>query len=73
MSCQHVNVQQFTERCLDCGANIYESEDERYHRLKSEIDMMRCELNKRNNDELEAERDKLKELLNPQPDPQTNW
>jgi hypothetical protein len=26
--CPHHNVQQFTEICLDCGRNIYESDEE---------------------------------------------
>ena len=26
--CPHHNVQQFTEVCLDCGRNIYESDSE---------------------------------------------
>lgn len=26
--CQHERIQQFTECCLDCGRNIYESDDE---------------------------------------------
>ena len=26
--CEHKNVQDFTECCLDCGRNIYETDDE---------------------------------------------
>ncbi len=35
MRCPHNNVQQFTECCLDCGRNVYESDEEYLHYLRS--------------------------------------
>jgi hypothetical protein len=35
--CRHATVQQFTEMCLDCGRNIYETDAEYEHYLASEI------------------------------------
>ncbi len=32
--CPHKNVQEFTETCLDCGRNIYETDEEYYKYLK---------------------------------------
>ena len=31
--CPHRTVQQFTELCLDCGRNVYESDQEYYEYL----------------------------------------
>ncbi len=31
--CPHNNVQQYTECCLDCGRNIYETDQEYYANL----------------------------------------
>lgn len=36
--CPHYNVQQFTERCLDCGCNIYESDEEYEKHLLSQLE-----------------------------------
>jgi hypothetical protein len=33
--CPHNNVQQFTEYCLDCGRNVYETDGEYYRYLKN--------------------------------------
>ena len=71
MSCPHNNVQQFTEICLDCGVNIYETDSERKQRLRREISQLRGEVDRREADELEAERDRLREKLNPPDD--TNY
>lgn len=68
MSCPHNNVQQFTEICLDCGVNIYETDAERKQRLRGEIAHLRSELDKREADELETERDNLREKLHPSSD-----
>lgn len=44
LDCPHRNVQQFTECCLDCGHNIWMTEDEYLKHLKEEIKRSR-ELN----------------------------
>ena len=36
LTCSHKNVQEFTECCLDCGWNIYTTEEEYYEELKKE-------------------------------------
>lgn len=63
MSCPHHNVQQYTEICLDCGANVYESPEERVERLRREVDgLRRTRLDaqlKVEGDALEIERDFL--------------
>jgi hypothetical protein len=44
--CPHKNVQQFTECCLDCGRNIYETDEEylQYLRnLKKDDEIQRLE------------------------------
>lgn len=38
LTCPHKNVQQFTECCLDCGWNVYTSDDEYRARLKEELE-----------------------------------
>lgn len=63
MAYPHHNVQQFTEMCLDCGANIYESEKERVERLTREIAALRQIALKTEGDALEAERDLLRAQL----------
>lgn len=48
--CPHKNVQQFTECCLDCGRNIYESDAEyladlrKQKGLDGEIEQLEAEL-----------------------------
>lgn len=34
--CPHHNVQQYTECCLDCGRNVYETDDEYLSHLRQE-------------------------------------
>lgn len=70
MACTHRNVQQYTECCLDCGANIYETEAERRVRLLKEIDALSSQVNKSENDRLEDTRDELLRRLRVEPDPQ---
>lgn len=70
MACPHNNVQQYTEICLDCGVGIYESEAERVARLRREVSSLRQEVLKSEGDQLEAERDRLRKILQPEPDPQ---
>lgn len=71
MACPHHNVQQFTEICLDCGVNIYETDNERKQRLQREIVSLRGEIDRRDADALEAERDRLRSELTPPDD--TNY
>lgn len=74
MACPHNNVQQFTEMCLDCGTNIYETEVERVKRLRREVASLRGELLKEEGDALEDERDALRAALRKDPDPQdSGW
>jgi len=74
MACQHNNVQQYTEICLDCGVNIYETETERLARLRREVSDLSREVLKCEGDQLEAERDRLRRILRPEPDPQdSGW
>ena len=37
LDCPHKNVQQFTECCLDCGYNIYTTEEEYMRKLAKEL------------------------------------
>lgn len=64
--CKHNsgNIQQFTEVCLDCGRNIYETDEEYEAHLREEIGQLRGELRKSSIDELEELRDVLKARLN---------
>lgn len=59
--CQHVrgNIQQFTEICLDCGHNIYETEEEYEKSLRQDIAYLRKQLQQEKISELE----KLKDVL----------
>ena len=70
MACKHDggNIQQFTEVCLDCGVNIYETDSERIQRLRREISYLQREADKVEADSLEAKRDRLREKLNPPSD-----
>jgi len=34
LDCPHKNVQQFTEYCLDCGCNVYMTNEEYYAELR---------------------------------------
>lgn len=59
--CKHDkgNIQQFTEICLDCGHNIYESDAEYEKSLHQDIAHLRGEIRKKNIELLELEKDKL--------------
>lgn len=54
--CPHNNVQQFTECCLDCGRNIYESDTEYYQHLK---DLERQQMNQARSEDIERLENKL--------------
>lgn len=41
LDCPHVNVQQFTEVCLDCGYNIYTTEKEYLAELRRRSEVAR--------------------------------
>ncbi len=64
--CKHDkgNIQQFTEVCLDCGHNIYETDDEYEASLKQEIYALRKELQQDKIADLEKTRDELRSKLN---------
>lgn len=36
LTCEHKNVQDFTECCMDCGFNIYTTEEEYLKQLREE-------------------------------------
>lgn len=74
MACPHNNVQQYTEVCLDCGANIYETPSERVERLNRDIAALRNEQLVSEGDRLEEERDALRRALRKDPGPQdSGW
>lgn len=60
MACKHYNVQSYTEICLDCGANIYESPEERVRRLQGQVDHYKREALVKEGDALEAELERLR-------------
>jgi formyltetrahydrofolate hydrolase len=64
--CKHDkgNIQQFTEVCLDCGHNIYESDEEYEKSLRQEIYALRKELKQEQLADLEKTRDELRDQLN---------
>jgi formyltetrahydrofolate hydrolase len=63
--CKHDkgNIQQFTEVCLDCGHNIYESDEEYEKSLRQEIYHLRKELKQEQLADLEKTRDELRDEL----------
>jgi len=72
--CKHDkgNIQQFTEVCLDCGHNIYESDEEYEKSLREEIYHLRKELKQEQLADLEKTRDELREKLNKKRDDDNN-
>lgn len=64
--CKHErgNIQQFTEICLDCGRNIYESDTEYEKHLHEEINRLRSELQQDRISDLEKIKDELLVALN---------
>ena len=65
MRCDHRggNIQQFTEICLDCGHNIYETDDEYEKSLRQDIAYLRKELQQEKISDLEELKDKLQAEL----------
>lgn len=59
--CKHErgNIQQFTEICLDCGHNIYESDEEYEKSLYRDIAHLQGEIRKKNIEILESQKDRL--------------
>lgn len=59
--CKHDkgNIQQFTEICLDCGHNIYETDEEYEASLQQEIEGLRARVRKDRISKLEDEKDAL--------------
>ena len=63
--CDHSrgNIQQFTEYCLDCGHNIYETDAEYEKSLSKDISRMQEELTQLAIKRKEAEKEKLEREL----------
>lgn len=57
------NIQQFTEVCLDCGHNIYESDAEYKKSLQQDIQYLKSKVNKKNIEKLELEKEQLEKEL----------
>lgn len=57
------NIQQYTEICLDCGHNIYESDEEYEQGLQREIRGMQDELRKQRLVRLEQAKEDLQREL----------
>ncbi len=59
--CKHDsgNIQQFTEICLDCGHNIYETEAEYQASLRREVADLRAKVQAKRTSELEDEKAEL--------------
>lgn len=72
--CTHARVQEFTEICLDCGRNIYESDEDYEASLKQDIQNLRARLRTDRISKLEQEKADLeKELGLRDDDNKTNW
>lgn len=63
--CKHDsgNIQQFTEMCLDCGRNIYETDEEYEKHLREEINRLRAKQGTDRISKLEDERDRLRKEI----------
>lgn len=57
------NIQQYTEICLDCGHNIYETDAEYAASLRSEIDSLRARKREHTISKLEEEKEALQKEL----------
>jgi hypothetical protein len=66
MACKHNsgNIQQFTEICLDCGVNIYETPAQRVVRLQKRVSDLRRTALIAKGDALEAEIEALEAAEN---------
>jgi formyltetrahydrofolate hydrolase len=63
--CDHSrgNIQQFTEVCLDCGHNIYETDTEYEASLEKDVRFLQSELTKQRIKGKEALKEKLEREL----------
>lgn len=63
--CKHDkgNIQQYTEVCLDCGHNIYETDEEYEASLQQELESLRGELREERISKLEDEKERLLKKL----------
>lgn len=67
--CDHSggNIQQFTEMCLDCFHNIYETDEEYINSLETDIRLLKADLQRKSNakkiEALEQEYDELQVLI----------
>jgi hypothetical protein len=57
------NIQQFTEICLDCGHNIYESDAEYEKSLHEDIRRLEDQLRSKRIESLEAKKERLQKEL----------
>lgn len=74
--CKHErgNIQQFTEICLDCGHNIYESDADYERSLHDDIRQLNDQLRKKKIEQLELEKERLqRELKGDDDDYKGNW
>lgn len=68
------NIQQFTEVCLDCGRNIYESDEEYAKYLESELRRFKADSLSKKIDAMEKEKARLeKELGTKDDDNDIGW
>jgi hypothetical protein len=75
--CKHDrgNIQQFTEICLDCGHNIYETDAEYKASLAKDIARLRGEVRQKEIEQMEKEKEELESILrkNRDDDYNGNW
>lgn len=73
--CKHTgSVQQFTEICLDCGHNIYETDAEYEASLRRDINNLQTKAREKRIESLEEIKQQLeKELYGDDDDDETNW
>jgi len=73
--CKHTgNVQQFTEICMDCGHNIYETDAEYEASLRKDIGHLQDQARERRIDDLEKIKTDLeKELHGEDDDNKSGW
>lgn len=67
------NIQQFTEVCLDCGHNIYESDADYEKSLQEDIRHLRGQLRQKNIEKLELEKERLQKEVKGDDDDNQGW
>ncbi len=73
--CKHDtgNIQQFTERCLDCGRNIYETDQEYETSLKRDISILQSQVRSERIEKLEEMKESLLKELKKDDDNDSGW